>query len=632
MNYRYVPISGRLLLSQRIKKPCLTKNVFVGLLILSLFMFFHSSSIIAQTISSKRGVAGDLLNNADCIAADTLTWYYNWANTPNASVINSSQNYLEYCPMLWNGSWNPTALSNYLSAHPEVKYLLTFNEPNYSVQANMTPAQAAALWPQIETIANTYNLKIVSPAMSYCSGTCIAGYNNMHGTAWLDDFFTACPGCRVDHIAVHIYDTWYYGFSGVLNLYKKYNRPIWVTEFDYSGSTNATQQASLMVDVLDLMEKDPDVFRYAWFLVRSSPSATSTDIFSQTTGTLAGLGNVYEHMSSYDKNYFHNVNTIIEAEYYISKSVIYCGWNGSACTWPYSVLLEPTTDVNGRLDAYNFASPVANTNDTIYYNVNIPTTQNYTMDFRVNSTAASTVSVWSSPSNVLLGTTPSLNTGGSWLTKTLSGINLAAGQQKIYLTASNGTPLKLNWLRINCSSNCGTLPIELEYFNVHNSSAHTATLEWRTVSEKNNTLFTIEKSEDGTQFISIGSVQAAANGNIPNIYLYSDDNAFNATNYYRLKQTDSDGNFSFSPIRSVSQELSSITCTNQTIITTLNSSQPVYYNITTSTGQVIAQGSYQAESGTTEKSIAISDLSTGVYLIKVISGALVYSGKFFIHE
>jgi hypothetical protein len=45
-----------------------------------LFIFLLSSSfnLQAQTISPKKGIAGDLLNNADCIAADSLTWYYNW--------------------------------------------------------------------------------------------------------------------------------------------------------------------------------------------------------------------------------------------------------------------------------------------------------------------------------------------------------------------------------------------------------------------------------------------------------------------------------------------------------------------------------------------------------------------------
>jgi|GEM_PF-1116590 len=606
--------------------------LYKGCILIVFFIFTNVIFLQAQTISPKRGISGDLLNNADCITADTLSWYYNWANTPNATVIGTHQNYLEFCPMLWNGSWNPTALTNYLNVHPEVKYLLAFNEPNFNVQANMTPAQAAALWPQVEAIANAYNLKIVSPAMSYCSGTCIPGYNNLHGTVWLDDFFAACPGCRVDHIAVHIYDTWYYGFVGVANLYKKYNRPIWVTEFDYSGATTATQHASLMVDVIDFMEKDPSFFRYAWFLVRSSPTAGSTDIFSQTTGVFADLGKIYEHMSSYDNSYFHPVNKRIEAEYYISKSVTYCNWNGSVCTWPYSILLEPTTDINGRLDAYHFASPVANANDTIYYNVNIPTTQTYTIDFRVNSTVASTISVRTSPGNVLLGTTSSLNTGGAWSTITLSGVNLTAGLQKIYLTASNGTPLKLNWLRINCSASCGSLPVEYIDFKASALTPSSALLAWETASEDNNKEFIVEKSSDGIHFVAIGSVASNSLAASNRKYSFIDTDCNDEINYYRLKQVDTDGKYSYSNIQELSKSKQSITLHGNTLVTELITPQDFYYTLSTATGQAIEQGIFHAEKGITEKTFSLSGLSTGVYVLNVISNDMVYSGKIIVRD
>ncbi len=611
---------------------CLRSGVGI---VITLGLFGWSVST-AQTISPKRGIAGDLLNNADCMVADSLSWYYNWANTPNATVINTHQNYIEYCPMLWNGNWNPTALTNYLNAHPEVKYLLAFNEPNFNVQANMTAAQAAALWPQVEAIANTYNLKIVSPAMSYCTGTCLPGYNNVHGTVWLDDFFNACPGCRVDYIGLHVYDTWYWGFYGVTQLYKKYNRPIWITEFDYSGSNNATQQASLMVDVIDYMEKDPAIFRYSWFLTRSSPTATSTDIFTQATGGLTDLGKIYVHMSSYDKTYFHKVNSIIEAEHYISKSVIYCVPNGTDCNWPYSILLEPTTDVSGKLDAYHFSSPVANAKDTLYYNVDIPTAQTYTLDFRVNSTSvppnASTISVRSYPSNALLGTITGLNTGGTWSTRTLTGVNLPAGQQKIYLTASNGTTLKLNWLRINCTANCGTLPVTLTSFDVMALSEHTAQLKWVTVSEENNKEFILEKSNNGVDFISIGSIPAGANSKERQEYSYTDHDVIGTATYYRIKQVDHDGHYSYSTIKLLStSQQALISLTSSSIVTTLETEQDVYYIITTSTGQVIEQGNYLASPGVMEKKFALHGMN-GIYLVQLISQDITYSGKLLIQE
>jgi len=100
-----------------------------ALLLITIF-FVILINVDAQTKSAKRGVAGDMLDNNDCSnVSNYLTWFYNWANTPNSGVTNISQNYLEYCPMLWNGSWNAANVNTYLSAHPEVKYLLTFNEP-----------------------------------------------------------------------------------------------------------------------------------------------------------------------------------------------------------------------------------------------------------------------------------------------------------------------------------------------------------------------------------------------------------------------------------------------------------------------------------------------------------------------
>lgn len=71
--------------------------------------------------------------------------------------------------------------------------LLTFNEPERIDQANMTPAQAAALWPQIEAIAFNYDLKIVGPCMTKDAYT------------WYNDFLVACTNCRIDYTCIHTY-------------------------------------------------------------------------------------------------------------------------------------------------------------------------------------------------------------------------------------------------------------------------------------------------------------------------------------------------------------------------------------------------------------------------------------------
>jgi hypothetical protein len=599
-------------------------------ILLFVIFFVIMVSADAQTKSPKRGVAGDMLDNNDCSnVSNYLTWFYNWSNIPNAGVINTSQNYLEYCPMLWNGSWNIANINTYLSAHPEVKYLLTFNEPNLATQSNMTPAQAAALWPQVEAIASTYNLKIVSPAMTFCPSGCVTGYSGQ-GTVWLDSFFVKCPGCQVDYIGLHIYDTWLYGFEGNANLYKKYGKPIWITEFAEQALNGASvaQHADLMVDAIDYMETDPMIFRYAWFIARSSPTTNTQDILGQTTGTYTNLGLIYTHMSSYDNNYYHTVNNIIEAEYYIDKSVIYyncttpCAPFCANTCWWYSVLLENTTDgAGGILDAYNFNS----TNDTIFYNVNIPATQTYTIDFRVNATAASTFLVHNAAGTVI-GTTGSLNTGGVWSTLNLSGVNLTAGKQKIYLTATNGASLKLNWLRINCGSNC-SLPVDLVSFDADKLSANSVKLEWSTTSEKYNKVFVLERSLDGIHFDSIASLEGKGTTDIMNQYFYLDSNPYTTINYYRLKIVDNNGNYTYSSLAEVSFEENTIALAENTIISHLVSESTIYYVVLNSIGQLVQEGNYVAREGVTEKEISLTNFSKGIYIVKIVSGNVVHSGK-----
>ncbi len=56
--------------------------------------------------------------------------------------------------------------------HYTKQVLLGFNEPNHGEQANMLPAKAAALWPQLEKAAKQWNLRIASPAAAPCGKQC----------------------------------------------------------------------------------------------------------------------------------------------------------------------------------------------------------------------------------------------------------------------------------------------------------------------------------------------------------------------------------------------------------------------------------------------------------------------------
>jgi hypothetical protein len=98
--------------------------------------------------------------------------------------------------------------------------------------------------------------------------------------------------------------------------------------------------------------------------------------------------------------------------------------------------------------------------------------------------------------------------------------------------------------------NCGAaaLPITLNYFEAKDFSDRYVKLNWQTETELNNDFFTLERSIDGVNWKSFKVVKGAGNSNSPINYSHVDDDPNGKLLYYRLKQTDFDGEFSYSSI------------------------------------------------------------------------------------
>ena len=94
------------------------------------------------------------------------------------------------------------------------------------------------------------------------------------------------------------------------------------------------------------------------------------------------------------------------------------------------------------------------------------------------------------------------------------------------------------------------LPIELIKFEVE-AKANTAQLNWQTASEINNDYFTIERSTDKVNWSIISKINGSGNSNDLVAYFYQDNIMQYGLYYYRLKQTDFDGKYSYSQIRSI---------------------------------------------------------------------------------
>lgn len=104
---------------------------------------------------------------------------------------------------------------------------------------------------------------------------------------------------------------------------------------------------------------------------------------------------------------------------------------------------------------------------------------------------------------------------------------------------------------INADPGSGTLPIELISFTAKNRDDSRVELNWTTATEENNDYFSIERSEDAQHWEVIMDIPAAGNSNAVLHYDYTDNQAIAGQSYYRLKQTDYDGAFSYSKIFAV---------------------------------------------------------------------------------
>jgi hypothetical protein len=246
------------------------------------------------TRTCKRGVAYNRETAADVSALrQGIGWWYNWAPLPDAAAHAAfSAEGIEFVPMIWTGP--PRAaidVDRLIRDIPaDARYLLGFNEPNFGVQANLTPAQAAAAWPQVEAIADARGLTLVSPALNYCGGDC----NETDPIVWMDEFFELCDGCRVDHIALHWYACTREALDFILRRFEKYGKPMWLTEFSCLDDPDISEpvQQRYMRSAVPVLEAKSNVFRYAWFIGRAFPDGDPYDLFG-APGDLTPLGDTY---------------------------------------------------------------------------------------------------------------------------------------------------------------------------------------------------------------------------------------------------------------------------------------------------------------------------------------------------
>jgi hypothetical protein len=219
--------------------------------------------VITAKASKKKGVGvWKFTGLSDALADVGAGWYYNWAPS-NDDVPGPAS--VEFVPMIW-GKANATDATIAQAKRESEGELLGFNEPDMAGQANMSVEDALAAWPKLQATG----LRLGSPAVAYGGDT--AG-------GWLDRFMSGAndKGYRVDFITLHWYgsdfsDAAVNQFLGYVDaVHKRYNKPIWITEYglmNFSGSPkypSDAQKVAFINGSTKGMQSRSYVERYAWF-------------------------------------------------------------------------------------------------------------------------------------------------------------------------------------------------------------------------------------------------------------------------------------------------------------------------------------------------------------------------------
>ena len=183
-----------------------------------------------------------------------------------------------------------------------------------------------------------------------------------------------------------------------------------------------------------------------------------------------------------------------------------------------------------------------------------------------------------------------------------------------------------NNLRIDNATltSSGPVPIELLSFNGKKVDK-AVKLQWATATERQNDFFEVERAEDGIQFSAIGKIKGAGDSQFTLDYELMDAAPKPGTNYYRLKQVDFDGQFSYSPVVTVHFDgpggfrLFPVPVKDQLQLQLDEpdafESQWAVYN---ALGQLVLSGILPEDQSSLD--LKVSDLAPGMYWLQRVSG------------
>ncbi len=170
------------------------------------------------------------------------------------------------------------------------------------------------------------------------------------------------------------------------------------------------------------------------------------------------------------------------------------------------------------------------------------------------------------------------------------------------------------------------LPVSWLSFTAQKATNNSVQLNWSTANEINNNHFEVQRSVNGISFTTITSIAAANNGNNVQRYQYTDILPLKGINYYRIKQVDNDGRYSYSAVEKINMDavakllkLYPNPAVNETAIYTLAELNQFVYTITDLSGKLLYHSNTTNVSANQRIEIPVQNLTKGVYMLKINS-------------
>ena len=425
-----------------------------------------------------------------------------------------------------------------------------------------------------------------------------------------------------------------------------------VEAMDAHGGWIASSRDMLKLLVaVDGFSTKPDILTPATIAVMTAPSANNANY---AKGWSVNSYNNWWHTGSLDGTYSEQVRTGTGYTWIIilnkrnvtnsnfSSDMDNLGWNciAATTTWPtWDLMASPT--VNAKTIAF---SNVTNSSVTVNWtngnggnrlllvspDAPINAFPLDGTDYTGNAAFGSGSMV--GPNNYIVyngtgnsATITGLTSGKTYYFRVVEyNKNTTTGNNALYLLGDNPQ---------SSVAISGALPVTISYFNAIKINATKAEIDWQTQQELNSNYFEVERSSNGSDFYLLGKVQAKGNSQSKTEYSFTDNSPVANNNFYRLKEIDHDGNYTYSNVASldfsiVDNRFKVITYEGKNFFTVIKNDNAnfnkAFITVRNTAGQLLIK---QALLNTNSQMVSTSILANGLYFATIFDGSKTYTYK-----